>query len=143
MSDNFAETQKCLVTDDSFEQSGLNCVVLSIAVFLYNLHSNPSMIFSFLAMLYLGALLFQVSFDLKVILYITKVDSIQSGLAPLKELRHRSRIFKEMAKLFTFVSCNPFQSPPSSAIRVPFCFRITPLVFLFLSKSLYLGFPTL
>ena len=48
-----------------------------------------------------------------------------------------------MAKLFEIVVSNPFQSSPSSAILVPFCSRITPLVFFFLSKPLFLGFPTL
>ena len=61
----------------------------------------------------------------------------------LKELRHRSCILKKLAKLFKIVISNPFQSSPSSAILVPFCFRITPLVFFFLSKLLFLGFPTL
>ena len=47
----------------------------------------------------------------------------------LKELRHRSCILKKLAKLFKIVISNPFQSSPSSAILVPYCFRITPLVF--------------
>ena len=50
---------------------------------------------------------------------------------------------KKKAKLFQMVFINPFQSSPSSAILVPFCFRITPLVFFFLSKPSFLGFPTL
>ena len=52
-------------------------------------------------------------------------------------------ILKKLAKLFKIVISNPFQSSPSSAIPVPFCFKITPLVFFFLSKLLFLGFPTL
>ena len=60
----------------------------------------------------------------------------------LKELRHRSCILKKMAKLFKIVISNPFQSSPSSAILVPFCSRITPLVFFLLSKPLFLGFAT-
>ena len=55
----------------------------------------------------------------------------------LKELRHRSCILKKSAKLFKIVIFNPFQSSQSSAILVPFCFRITPLVFFFLSKPLF------
>ena len=55
----------------------------------------------------------------------------------LKELRHRWCILKKI-----FIS-NPFQSSPPSAILVPFCSRITPLVFFFLSKPLFLGFPAL
>ena len=61
----------------------------------------------------------------------------------LKELNHRSGILKKMAKLFKIVISNPFQSSPSLAILVSFCFRIIPLVFFFLSKPLFLGFPTL
>jgi len=61
----------------------------------------------------------------------------------LKELRHRSCILKKIVKLFKIVISNPFQSSPSSAILVPFCFRINHLVFFFLSKPLFLGFPTL
>ena len=46
-----------------------------------------------------------------------------------KELRHRSFILKKkIAKLFKIIISNPFQSSPSSAILVPFCFRIAPLV---------------
>ena len=62
-------------------------------------------------------------------------------LKPLNELRHRSCVLKKSAKLFKVVISNPFQSSPS--ILVPFCFRINPLVFFFLSKPLLLGFPTL
>ena len=51
--------------------------------------------------------------------------------------------FEKMAKLFKNVISNPFQSPPTSAIDVSFCFRITPLVFFFLSKPLVVGFPAL
>ena len=47
-----------------------------------------------------------------------------------------------MAKLFKIDVSNPFQSSPSSAILVPFCFRINTLVFFFLSKPLFLIFPT-
>ena len=61
----------------------------------------------------------------------------------LKELRNRSSILKKMAKLFKIFICNPFQPAPSSAILVPFCFRITPLVFFFLGKPLFLGFAIL
>jgi len=61
----------------------------------------------------------------------------------LKELRHRSCFLKKIAKLFKIVISNPFQSSPSSAILVPFGFRINPLVFFFLSKPLFLGSPTL
>ena len=61
----------------------------------------------------------------------------------LKELSHRSCILKRLAKLFKNVISNPFQSSPPSAILVPFCFRITPSVFFFISKSSVLGFPTL
>ena len=61
----------------------------------------------------------------------------------LKVLRRRSCILKKMAKLFKIFISNLFQSSPSSAILVPFCFKITPLVFFFLSKPLFLGFPTL
>ena len=60
----------------------------------------------------------------------------------LKELRHRSCILKKLAELFKIVISNLFQSSPSSAILVPFCFRTTPLVFPFVSKSLVLGFST-
>ena len=65
------------------------------------------------------------------------------GNEELKELRHRSCILKKLAKLFKIVISNPFQSSPSSAILVPFRFRITTLVFSFISKSLVLGFPRL
>ena len=61
----------------------------------------------------------------------------------LKELRHRSCILKKLAKLFKIVISNPFQSSPSSAILVPFFFRIDPLAFFFLSKPLFLGFLVL
>ena len=44
---------------------------------------------------------------------------------------------EDMAKLFKIVISNPFQSSPSSAILVPFCSRITPLVFFFLSLPLF------
>ena len=44
----------------------------------------------------------------------------------LKQLRYRSFILKKKAKLFKIVIFNSFQSTPSSAILVPFCFRITP-----------------
>ena len=41
----------------------------------------------------------------------------------LKELGHRSCILKKKeGKLFKMVISNPFQSLPSSAILVPFCF---------------------
>ena len=55
----------------------------------------------------------------------------------LKELHHRSWKFSKI------VISNPFQSSPSSAILVPFCCRINPLVFFFLRKLLFLGFPLL
>ena len=57
----------------------------------------------------------------------------------LRELhvRHRSGILKKIAKLFKIEISNPFQSSPSSAILVPFCFRINPLVFFFLIKPLF------
>ena len=45
--------------------------------------------------------------------------------------------FEKNAKLFKIVISNPFQSSPSSTILVLFCFRIIPLVFLFLSKPLF------
>ena len=61
----------------------------------------------------------------------------------LKELCHRSCILKKIAKLFKIVISNPFQSSPFSAILVPVCFRIPPLVFSFISKPLVLGFSTL
>ena len=44
--------------------------------------------------------------------------------------------FKKLAKLFKIIT-NPFKSYPSSAILVPFCFRITPLLFFFLSKPFF------
>ena len=50
---------------------------------------------------------------------------------------------KKLAKLFKIVTSNPFQSSPSSAILVPFCLRITPLVVFFFSKLLFLRFPAL
>ena len=59
----------------------------------------------------------------------------------LKELSHRSLFFKKLAKLFKIFLSNPFQSSPSSAILVPFSFRINPLVFICLRKPLFLGFP--
>ena len=63
----------------------------------------------------------------------------------LKERHHRLCILNKMAKLFKVVISNPFdfQSSPSSAIAVPFCPRITLLVFFFLCKPLFLGFATL
>ena len=61
----------------------------------------------------------------------------------LKELRHHSRILKKLAKLFKIIISNLFQSSPSSAILVPFCSRITPLLFFFLSKPLILGIATI
>ena len=54
------------------------------------------------------------------------------------ELHYRSCILKKLAKLFTMVICNPIQSLPFSAILVPFCSIITPLVVFFLSKPLIL-----
>ena len=63
----------------------------------------------------------------------------QSDKFGLKDLRHRSCILKKLAKLLKIVISNQFQSSPSSAILVPFFFRITPLVFFFLSKPLFLG----
>ena len=60
----------------------------------------------------------------------------------LKELRHCSCILKKLAKFFKIIS-NPFQSSPSLAILVPFYSRITPLVFFFLGKRLFLGFAAL
>ena len=60
----------------------------------------------------------------------------------LKELRHRSCFLKKLAKLFKIIIFNPFQSSPSSAILVLFCFRIIPLDFFFLRKPLLLGFAT-
>ena len=54
------------------------------------------------------------------------------------QLYHHSCILKKMAKLFKTVISNPFQSSPSFAILAPFCSRITPLVFFFLSKPLFL-----
>ena len=63
---------------------------------------------------------------------------------PSKELCHCSCVLKKLiAKLFKIVIFNPFKSSPSSATLLPFCFRINPLVFFFLSKPLFLGFPTL
>ena len=58
---------------------------------------------------------------------------------PLKELCHCSCILKKLAKLFKIVISNPFQSSSSSATLVPFCSRITPLVFFFHNKPLFLG----
>ena len=60
----------------------------------------------------------------------------------IKGATSRSCIVKKVAKLFKILISNLFQSSSSSAILVPFCSRITPLVFFFLSKPLFLGFPT-
>ena len=69
---------------------------------------------------------------------------VMRHLFSLKELRHRSCFLKKLAiPFFKIVISNPFQSSPFSAILVPFCFRINPLVFSFLSKPLFLGFPAL
>ena len=73
----------------------------------------------------------------------SSLSSSSSWTSSLKELRHRSCILKRIAKLFKIVISNPFRPSPSSAILVPYCFRITPLVFSFISKSLVLGFQTL
>ena len=66
----------------------------------------------------------------------------QTRVCPFKEVRHCSCILKKMAKLFKIVITYPFQSSPYSAILVPFCSRIAPLVFFFLSKPLFLSFST-
>ena len=50
---------------------------------------------------------------------------------------------KKLSKLFKIVISNPRQSSPSSAILIPFCFRIFPLVFFFPIKPLFWGFPAL
>ena len=44
----------------------------------------------------------------------------------------------KLAKVFKFLILIPFQSSPSPAIFVTFCFRITPLVFFFLTKPFFL-----
>ena len=44
---------------------------------------------------------------------------------------------------FVIAISNPFQSSPFSAILVPFCPRVTPVLFSFPSKLLFLGFTTL
>ena len=49
---------------------------------------------------------------------------------------------KDWLLIFKIVIFNPFQSSPSSAILVSFCFSIIPLVFFLLSTLLFLGFPT-
>ena len=68
-----------------------------------------------------------------------KTKGCKITVQSLMELHHRSCILKkQMAKLFKIVVFNPFQSSPRSAILVPFCLRITPLVFFFLSKPLFL-----
>ena len=61
----------------------------------------------------------------------------------LRSLSHCSRILKTLPKLFKIIIFNPFQSSPSSAILVPFCSRITPLMFSFLRKPLFVSFATL
>ena len=54
-----------------------------------------------------------------------------------------SCILQKSGKLFKIVISNPSQSSSSSATLVPFCFRITRLVFFFFKKPLFSGFPTL
>ena len=50
---------------------------------------------------------------------------------------------KKLAKLFKIVISNPYPSSLSLAIIVRFCFRITPMMLFFISKPVFLGFPTL
>ena len=76
-------------------------------------------------------------------LYHHAMQSRAYAMGILKELHHRLCILKKLATRFKIVISNPFQSSPSSAILLPFCLRITPLVFTFISKPLVLGFPTL
>ena len=81
------------------------------------------------------------------IFFVSSQSSLSCGAAhgggyslakSLKELRHCLCILKILTKLLKIVISKPFQSSPSSAILVPFCFRITVLVFFFLSKPLVL-----
>ena len=59
----------------------------------------------------------------------------------LKELRTVKRVSKVLRKFFNFVVCNPWQSSPSLTILVPLWFIIISLVFFYLCKALFSGFP--
>ena len=52
-----------------------------------------------------------------------ELSSKERSLVALKELRHRSRILKKIGYTVKSRHFNLFQSSPSSAILVPFCFR--------------------
>ena len=64
-------------------------------------------------------------------------DNYTSGTYTLKELRHRSCILKQLAKLFKIIISHLFQSLPSSAVLVSFSLESPLLVFFS-----FLGFTT-
>ena len=76
----------------------------------------------------------------QTIVNVSKTPSTPNVKA-VKGAQSRLNGLKSLAKLFNFVVCNPCQSSPSLTILVPLWFIIISLIFFYLCKALFSGFP--